>query len=158
MTGARTSWRCSFWPRPCGQICRRSNETPDRSPVWSRTRCTVSCWLLWAGRQRRRRRSSRWVSCLPCCTPVRAFAHHRAPTATAQAATLAGRHGLRLLKLLILKDLHDKVLVRRRPADQRMQGMQGVQRMQGVMKEGVNGGTKELLDTILGAELAAKLC
>jgi hypothetical protein len=89
---------------------------------------------------------------------VRAFAHHRAPTATAQAATLAGRHGLRLLELLILKDLHDKVLVRRRPADQRMQGMQGVQRMQGVMKEGVNGGTKELLDTILGAELAAKLC
>jgi hypothetical protein len=36
--------------------------------------------------------------------------------------------------------------------------MGGLQRLESVLKEGVHGGTKELLDTILGAELAAKLC
>jgi hypothetical protein len=71
--------------------------------------------------------------------------------AAAQAAALAGRHGLKLLELLILKDLHEKVLVGNGAA-------RGLQRMEGVLKEGVHGGTKELLDTILGAELAAKLC
>ena len=69
-----------------------------------------------------------------------------------QAATLASRHGLKLLELLILKDLHDKVLVAAGSE------ARGLQRMQGVMVEGVRGGTKELLETILGAELAATLC
>jgi hypothetical protein len=82
---------------------------------------------------------------------MRAFGRSSSPC-TAQGATLAGRHGLRLLELLILKDLHDTVLVGGGGA------ARGVQRMKGVIAEGVNGGTKELHDTILGAELAAKLC
>jgi hypothetical protein len=96
-------------------------------------------------------------ACVRCSLPL-----PLPPTATAQAATLAGRHGLKLLELLILKDLHDKVLVRRRPEDFGLphseDAARGLRHMQGVMKEGVNGGTKELFDTILGAELAAKLC